>query len=128
MAEQLVSAAEVETLRVFWVDAIENARRGTEKARQDAESLAPDNARRHDLMAYIDAIKLEVELRRAAYEDAARRFEIQEARAHDAASNRLATTNTKLAKSQTLIAGAVALFTLVQVALAIAQAMKWINQ
>lgn len=126
LSTEPVLPAQVEVLRKLWIDAIDNARRGTQKARADAENLTPDHPRRHDLMAYIDAIKLEVELRRVAYEDAWRRFEAQEGRAHDQAADRLAAANTKLARSQTFIAAAVAAFTFLQLLLALAQAMKWV--
>ena len=115
LSTEPVLPAQVEVLRKAWVEAIDKARSGTDKARRDAESRSPDDALRHDLMVYIDAMRFDVELRRSAYEDAFRRFEIQEGRQHDAASDRLAITNTRLVYAIVLAAA-------IQAAAAIAQA------
>ncbi len=72
-----------------------------------------------------DRIMLEVYRSRYEALAAARREQSEAELATE--SRELAKTNIKLAKSQTLIAGAVAFFTLVQLALGIAQAMKWIK-
>jgi|SRR6185369_8107167 len=114
-----INVDEVEQLRMIWREALHAANVAKIEARQNLT----DSKR----LAYADERGFNAQLNQAAYEDAARRFEKQEDRDRDAASDRLASTNTKLAQSQTLIAGAVAFFTLVQVFLAVAQAMKWIK-
>src|SRR6185369_1735157 len=101
-----------------------------EAARQEyvaVLNVARDSIRHEESHEYKQELRTSVEICRARYEalrEAAR--ERAEERA-SAESQALAKTNTRLAKSQTQIAAAVAFFTLVQVALAIAQAMKWIK-
>lgn len=83
-----------------------------------------DAVRRGDSLELLEAASKAADVckNRFEYLSQALRAQTEEAYANEA--RELAKTNTKLAKSQTLIAGAVAIFTLVQVVLAIVQATR----
>jgi hypothetical protein len=101
-----------------------------EAARQEYVAVlnaARNSIRHEEPLAVKEEFRASVEICRARYEalrEAARERADERASAE---SQELAKTNIKLAISQTLIAAAVAAFTLLQLALAIAQAMKWIK-
>lgn len=87
---------------------------------------ARDAVRRRDALELIEEERAAADVCRTRYEYllAAYRAQAEEAQANEA--RELAKTNTKLAESQTKIAKAVAGFTFLQLALAFAQAMKWL--
>ena len=100
------------------------------------------DAARHEYIGHLDAARLldrsdsfeltdrdriSLEMYRARYDAFSAAWREQADERATAESRALATTNTQLAQSQTSIAKAVAAFTFLQLALAVAQAMHWIH-
>jgi hypothetical protein len=112
-----VTLAEVHTALVAWRHSMERAQLAF-TARGSTQQ--PEREIQEAALREVALAKLQFEEKSSVYSDAQTAKEVE-------ASNTLAKTNTKLAQSQTLIAGAVALFTLVQAALAAARAMHWIK-
>ena len=113
---QPVTLVEVHTALVAWRHSMERAelaftaRGSTQQPEREIQEAA---------LREVALAKLQYEEKSTVYKEAQDAKEVE-------ASNALAKTNTKLARSQTLIAAAVAFFTIVQVVLALAQAMHWI--
>ncbi|MEO7032749.1 MAG: hypothetical protein ABI548_02875 [Polyangiaceae bacterium] len=102
-----------------------------ELAREEYElalNRARDSARRRDSLELMESARNAADICRTRYEYLTVALRAQAEESYAVEARELAKTNTKLAQGQTRIAIAVAAFTALQFALALAQALKWIKQ